>query len=238
MSEDQPVRRIDRSELEKNNGKDGQPAYVAVEGKVYDLSPSQLWDGGSHMNTHEAGNELSLAIQAAPHGVEVFEKFETVGELAEVEESKPSEFPHPPAFLNRILREHPHPVSVHFPIALSITGALFTFLALVMSSPMLARVALYNVMVATIATPFAITAGVLSWYYNYGAIWTSIYRKKAFLSAQLVVLQLTALIVYGLAVRGSGMAGTWYWVYSLLVMALAPTVMGLGYLGGKITFPR
>jgi predicted heme/steroid binding protein/uncharacterized membrane protein len=238
MSEDQPVRKIDRSELEKNNGKDGQPAYVAVEGKVYDLSSSQLWDGGSHMNTHEAGKELSLAIQAAPHGMEVLEKFGTVGELAEVEESKPSEFPQPPALLDRILREHPHPVSVHFPIALSITSALFTFLALITSNSMLAKVALYNVIVATIATPFAITAGALSWYYNYGAVWTSIYRKKTFLSAQLVILQLAALVIYVSAVRGSGMAGTWYWIYSFLVLALAPTVMGLGYLGGKITFPR
>jgi len=220
------------------NGSEGRSVYVALEGKVYDLTASQLWEHGLHMNTHHAGQDLSRAIQAAPHGMEVFERFELVGELAEAAAVKPSEFPKPPLPLAKLLEQHPHPMTVHFPIALSITGAVFMFLYLVSGNVLFEKIALGNIIVAAIAAPFAITAGVMSWYYNYGAIWTPIYRRKAFLSVQLVVLQVIVLVVRGAVLRGGELAGPWFWVYAVLVVMLAPTVMGLGYFGGKITFPR
>jgi uncharacterized membrane protein len=189
------------------------------------------------MNTHDAGHELSLAIQAAPHATEVFEDFEVVGDLVDVEETHASEFPEPPAPVAKLLEQHPHPMTVHFPIALSISAALFTFLFLVTSKEIFETVGLYNVILGTIATPVAISMGVLSWYYNYGGNWTHIYRWKTGLSIVLVVLQALALVIYATQSDSTPDFGFWHWTYCLLVLALAPTVMGLGYFGGKITFP-
>jgi len=57
--------------------------YVAVNGKVYDVSGSDLWEDGDHMGAHDAGRDLTAAIADAPHGVEVLEEFPVVGEMEE-----------------------------------------------------------------------------------------------------------------------------------------------------------
>ena len=66
-------------ELAQANGEDGQSSLVAVEGKVYDVSASKRWVHGEHMKRHRAGSDLTNDIKAAPHGLEVLERFESVG---------------------------------------------------------------------------------------------------------------------------------------------------------------
>jgi len=68
-------------DLKKFNGKNGTPAYVACDGKVYDVSDSFLWRDGEHQVTHKAGGDLSDEISKAPHGIELLEKFPIVGIL-------------------------------------------------------------------------------------------------------------------------------------------------------------
>ena len=43
-----------REELAKFNGQNGQPAYVAISGTVYDVSNKAAWKGGKH-HGNEAG---------------------------------------------------------------------------------------------------------------------------------------------------------------------------------------
>ncbi|AXV36727.1 MAG: cytochrome B5 [Methanobacteriaceae archaeon] len=68
-------------ELKKFNGKGGKRAYVAYKGKIYDVSHSFLWQNGEHQVTHSAGEDLSPALEKAPHGVDLLEKFPVVGVL-------------------------------------------------------------------------------------------------------------------------------------------------------------
>ena len=68
-------------ELEEYNGKDGKPAYVAYQGKVYDLSQRSLWSGGEHMGMHQAGNEITEELELAPHGEENLERVKLIGVL-------------------------------------------------------------------------------------------------------------------------------------------------------------
>jgi predicted heme/steroid binding protein len=67
-------------DLSKFTGEDGK-SYVAVNGKVYDVSGSDLWEDGDHMGAHTAGSDLSAELEEAPHGMEVFDEFPVVGEL-------------------------------------------------------------------------------------------------------------------------------------------------------------
>lgn len=60
------------------NGKDGNKSYVSYKGKVYDVTNSRLWKNGKHVNRHEAGMDLTEAMEAAPHGMDVLERFEHV----------------------------------------------------------------------------------------------------------------------------------------------------------------
>ena len=68
-------------ELEEYTGKNGKPAYVAYNGKVYDLSQSSLWGGGEHMGMHHAGKDITEELELAPHGEEVLERVKLIGEL-------------------------------------------------------------------------------------------------------------------------------------------------------------
>ena len=65
------------------DGSEGGPAFVAVEGKVYDVTKSQKWLNGMHMKRHTAGNDLSIEIKSAPHGPEMLERLELVGIMAQ-----------------------------------------------------------------------------------------------------------------------------------------------------------
>ncbi|MCR3956970.1 MAG: hypothetical protein NUK57_11795 [Gudongella sp.] len=70
-------------ELAEYDGLDGQEAYVAVDGVVYDVSGSDMWDAGGH-NGFQAGQDLSEEIkEVSPHGVSVLERMPVVGTLEE-----------------------------------------------------------------------------------------------------------------------------------------------------------
>ena len=67
-------------ELSQYNGKDGQPAYVAYNGIVYDVSAHPKWEGGSHYGK-TAGTDLTNDIPRSPHGDSVFKNLPVVGTL-------------------------------------------------------------------------------------------------------------------------------------------------------------
>lgn len=71
-----------REELQEFDGTGGKPAYLAYLGKVYDVTGSDLFEDGEHYE-HYAGQDLTAAIEEAPHGDEVLEPFPVVGELEE-----------------------------------------------------------------------------------------------------------------------------------------------------------
>ena len=71
-----------QEELELYNGTKGRPAYVAVEGKVYDVSESQYWKDGFHQKMHQAGGNLTEELNVSPHGNEVLQDMVQVGVLA------------------------------------------------------------------------------------------------------------------------------------------------------------
>lgn len=77
--------KITRTELLKYNGKNGNPAYIAYKGKIYDVSDSFLWKGGKHQVLHQAGEDLTDAIADAPHGEEMLERFPIVGVIIDDE---------------------------------------------------------------------------------------------------------------------------------------------------------
>jgi len=69
------------AELAQNNGRDGRPAYVAVNGKIYDVTASPRWQNGLHPPDHLAGQDLTEELASAPHVRAVVERFPVVGTL-------------------------------------------------------------------------------------------------------------------------------------------------------------
>lgn len=70
-------------ELAEYNGKNGNPAYVAVDGIIYDVTDSSMWGEGEH-NGFEAGKDLTEGIKdVSPHGVSILSRMPIVGKIAE-----------------------------------------------------------------------------------------------------------------------------------------------------------
>jgi len=68
-------------ELKQYDGRDGRKAYVAVSGKIYDVSDSPLWSNGDHQGEHQAGCDLTEELKTAPHVRTVVERFAVVDNL-------------------------------------------------------------------------------------------------------------------------------------------------------------
>lgn len=84
QSEDETKTEIEKTftldELSQYNGKDGNSAYIAFKGIVYDVSDVKKWKDGEH-NGMSAGSDLTDMIGKSPHGEKVFESLPIVGKL-------------------------------------------------------------------------------------------------------------------------------------------------------------
>ena len=74
-------RKLTSNELAQNDGKNGKPAYISFQGKVYEVSASPMWLEGDHMGAHQAGKDLTNEIELAPHREETLQKVKQVGVL-------------------------------------------------------------------------------------------------------------------------------------------------------------
>lgn len=69
------------AELKKFNGQNGNPAYVAVKGVIYDVSNVKEWQNGIHKNGIKAGADLTKMIGDSPHGESVLKNLPVIGKL-------------------------------------------------------------------------------------------------------------------------------------------------------------
>ena len=241
----QQLRSFTAEELAAYDGKDGRPVYVAANGKVYDLSGSKLWKLGRHMSRHDAGHDLSADLAQAPHGMDRLERYPQVGVLAgEVAAaadagstaSAASRECGLPWLLRKspFLRRHPHPMTVHFPIAFA-TGAFFFLVLYKMTGWALCEQAVYAMnIVGALFTPVAILTGLATWKYNYAMSPITPVRIKLALSPVLLA-QFVALAVWWLvnpAVLSQGSGG-----FALLVASMMPVMGVIGWFGAGLTFP-
>ena len=67
-------------ELAQYNGENGNPAYIAVDGVVYDVTDVPQWKNGSHFGRFQAGADLTEEIKTvSPHGVSKLDGLPVVG---------------------------------------------------------------------------------------------------------------------------------------------------------------
>lgn len=71
---------ISRSELSKYDGRNGNPAYVAVNGVVYDVTNNAAWAAASHFGL-SAGRDLTGAHASCHANQDVLSKLKVVGRL-------------------------------------------------------------------------------------------------------------------------------------------------------------
>lgn len=235
-------KRFTPQELAGYDGAEGRPAYVAYKGVVYDISGSRLWKAGKHMNRHHAGADMGLDLAQAPHSPDVLTRFPRVGVLDATALAPEPVADRVPAWLSRfmkrypMLKRHPHPMTVHFPIAFCVLIPLCLVLALATGWAGFDAAMLVLLGAAVVFTPVAIVTGLFTWWLNYAAA-----RIKP------VVIKLIATPVLFLAVL---------WAFAarlrapdflahpgdhlgliVLILALFPLVSLIGWFGAALTFP-
>jgi predicted heme/steroid binding protein/uncharacterized membrane protein len=233
------MKEIEPNELNQSNGKNGNPVFIAHKGNVYDVTKSEKWKGGVHMMRHHAGGDLTAEIAAAPHGIDVLERYPQVGVL---KRDKAPDRPMP-VMVSRILarypmiRRHPHPMTVHFPIVFMFSAAIFTLLYLCTGIASLESTALHCLGAGLLFTPVAMTTGYFTWWLNYEAKpLRPVIIKQRF--SWLLLAIATAAFLWRLAAPdilvpfGSASA-----VYLILILSLIPLVSIIGWFGASLTFP-
>jgi predicted heme/steroid binding protein len=83
-------------QLPTYDGKEGRPAYVQYKNRIYDVTESAKWKGGSHFTQHFAGKDLTDDMANAPHTEEVLSRFPIVATITE-EQRQSGEEPAGPA---------------------------------------------------------------------------------------------------------------------------------------------
>ena len=233
------MREFELEKLREFDGKEGRPAYVVYDGKVYDVSGSKRWKGGLHMNRHHAGNDLTTDIQAAPHDPDILERYPQVGTLKKATETD-SQLPQA---LSRFLatapffRRHPHPMTIHFPIAFTFATFAFTFLYLITGLEHFEITAFYCLGAAVFFTPVAIVTGFYTWWVNYGARSIRTVRMKQKLSFLLLSIEIGLFLWQW---KHPHLLQTLNWqafLYLLLILFMFFVVSMIGWFGASLTFP-
>jgi predicted heme/steroid binding protein/uncharacterized membrane protein len=226
---------VKKDELKAYNGKDGRPAYVVYKGRIYDVTRSGHWEDGFHMGRHRAGEDLSDFLSMAPHETEVFERVELVGNI---EEGPGERAVDRKEALRRFYRKfHPHPIFIHFPIALFAFSALMQFIFLLTENSSFENAACYAIIIASLGIVPAMASGMFSWWINYDLTLTAIFKNK--LTFSIILLSSAAFLVAArlympdIASRSNLLS----YVYNALIFLNVPVTLFIAYNGGKITWP-
>ncbi len=75
------LKKFTAEDLSRFTGENGSPIYVAYDGRVFDVTASRFWRGGTHMKRHPAGRDLTAEMSAAPHDMSVLDRYPQVGVL-------------------------------------------------------------------------------------------------------------------------------------------------------------
>lgn len=228
--ENREQRRFTVFELKEFDGRDGRPAYVALKGKVYDVSNSPLWNEGKHPGAHVAGLDLTMSIMNAPHGEEALMKFKVVGELIQEQYGRQK-------LVRRLQRLHLHPILVHFSIAYSVLVPLLCFLYVFTHEASFEMASYYVLLLGFLAAPLAGASGIFSWRVTYEGRPTRIFVRKILFT---VVLMLVVTVCFGWRTLYPNIltqTTSLSYIYLVLTASLVPMSMILGLYGGKIVYP-
>jgi len=240
-------------ELKTFDGRDGKPAYIAYKGKVYDVTQSALWKEGDHEGMHRAGRDLTEMLAGAPHGDEVFEGFPVVGTLEEEVQAPSKAVPSaratteasaPPdaqkarrRYWQALYRKyHPHPMTVHFPIAFYLFAAFMDLLFLFDPKTLFASAVFYTFFAATFMGGVAMVPGIISWKINYGLSLRRPFVVKLILATLMLLAGIVAVVLHledpGIVYRADPRGV----IYHAVVLLSGVGVVVVGYYGGKITW--
>ncbi|AEE14681.1 cytochrome b5 [Thermodesulfobium narugense DSM 14796] len=236
------MKEFDEKSLKRFNGRDENKVYIAYKGKVYDATNSKLWKTGTHMNIHNSGKDLTAEISNAPHNESMLERLNTIGIYKETPQDERI-----PNWLNNILeahptlKRHPHPISVHLPLAYMMGSSIFALLFLIFGYKSFEVTSFYLFVAGLIFSIPAILTGLFTWWLNY-RLKLSIHIKLKILFT--ILVDLDALTLLYIRVKTPTVFSSIHsnvqdltYIYLILILLLTPLTAVIGYNGGELAFP-
>lgn len=224
---------VKKNDVAAKNGQEGNDSYIVYEDKIYNVTGSRLWKNGNHVNRHKAGEDLTEFMSMAPHGAEVLEKFECIGEI----EDNFREVSKKDRYRQLYSKFHPHPIVLHYPMGLIGFSAVMLFLFLLTGNRNFEHASYYSLFGGVLTTFPTIASGVLSWWINYEMIMTNIFKNKIISSLALVLVSSFALIIRILIPDVALGSDFLSYLYIASVFISVPIMTVAAYNGGKITWP-
>jgi uncharacterized membrane protein len=139
-------------------------------------------------------------------------------------------------FLGGVSKYHPHPVFIHFPIALFIFGALMQSLFLVTGDGSFELSAFYSITFATASILPTVVTGMLSWWINYENELSSVFKNKLVFSAILVFVTVFAVTTRFFIPEISFRDDLLFYLYNASVLLNVPVVLIIAYNGGRVVW--
>jgi rubredoxin/uncharacterized membrane protein len=235
---DAPAKMFEEAAGEEQKSIQPQPAAVAVKrwrctvcGYVHtgDEPPEicPVCDAPKKMfvEIDEEGNELKKVEADTDDSVAVHQV---------EKEKKPSSFFD--KFAAFSLKNHLHPISVHFPNGILPVIVVFLGISAYFNIVSLEVAAYYNLIFLLLALPLVLLTGFIEWQKRYKGIKTAIFITKIICS--LIVLVLVAVLVFWRLIDPEVMAAES--PSRLIYVGIAAIVLGVagfaGYLGGKLFY--
>lgn len=228
------MRQFSEEELQKYNGRDGMPAYIAYKGVVYDVTSSKFWKEGAHFKKHFAGCDLTAAMENAPHSDEVFANYPSVGQFVSPGPLTPENKKE--RYRLWYVKYHPHPAVVHFPIALHYFSAFTDVLFLLNPSREYETAVFLSFLIATVMGLFALVTGMFSWWINYNFSTSKPFVIKligALFTLIIGVIPLGQKLLNPDVAFSTGIDGI---TYHAIIFITVISITIVGYYGGKITW--
>ena len=136
-----------------------------------------------------------------------------------------------------ILRRHPHPMTVHFPIVFMFSATMFTLLYLVTGIAAFELTGLHCLGAGIIFTPVVMGTGYFTWWLNYMAKPLRPVTIKQRVSIILLSIEVIA-FVWRLTSPDILMSFRFVsGIYLMLIISLFPLALVLGWFGASLTFP-
>ncbi len=137
-----------------------------------------------------------------------------------------------------IVKNHFHPIAVHFPNGVVPIAVACLVLAMLFSAPALTIVTYVNLLAVLLTMPVVLVTGYATWQKKYDGEMTSLFKKKigASCSATVILFGLVAWCTVNPEVLVTASLDRWlFLLWSLIVLAL----VGLaGHLGGQLVFAK
>ena len=133
---------------------------------------------------------------------------------------------------------HPHPMLVHFPIALHLFAGGLDLIFFMYPKDSFATAVFYTFFAATVTGGLAMIPGIMSWWINYKLAFTYIFIIKLLLSLMTLLLGIVGILIY---IDNPDIVFTQSFpsiVYHSIILLTSLTVIVVAYYGAKLTWGK